>query len=113
MYGQRDEPYAVLSRLGRRLESTPAPGAAVLPTIVETVAGAIKAPHARISLKLEESRRESKRVEEGFETAAEHAGPQGGAAGAAARLQQRDRRPAGNFPAAEGRTLHARRSWAP
>jgi len=66
MYGQRDEPYAVLSRLGQRLESTLAPGA-VLPAIVETVAGALKAPHAGISLKLED----------GFETAAEHGEPAG------------------------------------
>ena len=66
MYGQRDEPYAVLSRLGQRLESTLAPGA-VLPTIVETVAGALKAPHAAIFLKLEDR----------FETAAEHGQPTG------------------------------------
>ncbi len=66
MYGERDEPYAVLSRLGQRLEGTLAPGA-VLPAIVETVAGALKAPHAAISLKLEER----------FETAAEHGTPTG------------------------------------
>ena len=61
MYGERDEPYAVLSRLGQRLEGTLAPGA-VLPAIVDTVAGALKAPHAAISLKIEDR----------FETAAEH-----------------------------------------
>ena len=66
MYGMRDEPYAVLSRLGQRLEGTLAPGA-VLPAIVETVAGALKAPHAAISLKLEDR----------FETAAEHGTPTG------------------------------------
>jgi hypothetical protein len=36
LYGQRDEPYAVLARLGQRLENTLAPEAA-LTTIVETV----------------------------------------------------------------------------
>src|SRR3990172_551711 len=36
MYGERDDPYSVLSRLGQRLEATLAPDA-VLPTIVETV----------------------------------------------------------------------------
>lgn len=49
MYGDRDEPYAVLSRLGQRLESTLAPKA-VLPAIVETVAGALKSPHAEVLL---------------------------------------------------------------
>jgi signal transduction histidine kinase len=50
MYGERDEPYAVLSRLGQRLEVTLAPDA-VLRTIVETVAQALKLPHAAITLK--------------------------------------------------------------
>lgn len=49
MYGERDEPYAVLSRLGQRLEETLAPEA-VLPTIVETVAQALKVPYAAIAL---------------------------------------------------------------
>jgi signal transduction histidine kinase len=50
LYGERDEPYKVISRLGRRLEATLAPEA-VLPTIVETVTGALKLPFAAISLK--------------------------------------------------------------
>ncbi|MDQ3855578.1 MAG: GAF domain-containing sensor histidine kinase, partial [Chloroflexota bacterium] len=50
MYGERDEPYTVLSRLGHRLEATLAPDAA-LKTIVETVAQALKLPHAAIALK--------------------------------------------------------------
>ncbi|HKH12119.1 MAG TPA: GAF domain-containing sensor histidine kinase [Rubrobacter sp.] len=50
MYGERDEPYAVLSRLGQRLEATLAPDAA-LKTIVETVAQALKIPYAAITLK--------------------------------------------------------------
>ncbi len=50
MYGERDEPYAVISRLGERLEATLAPEAA-LSTIVETVAGALKLPYSAITLK--------------------------------------------------------------
>jgi signal transduction histidine kinase len=50
MYGERDEPYAVISRLGERLEATLAPEAA-LSTIVETVAGALKLPYTAITLK--------------------------------------------------------------
>ena len=50
MYGQRDEPYTVVARLGRRLESTLAPEA-VLPAIVETVAQALKLPYAAITLR--------------------------------------------------------------
>jgi signal transduction histidine kinase len=49
LYGQRDEPYQVLAQLGRRLEGTLAPEA-VLPAIVETVAGALKLPYAAIVL---------------------------------------------------------------
>src|SRR5258707_8206256 len=50
MYGERDTPYTVISRLGQRLEATLAPEA-VLPTIVETVAQALKLPYAAITLK--------------------------------------------------------------
>jgi len=50
MYGERDEPYAVLSRLASRLEATLAPDL-VLPTIVESVAQALKLPYAAIALK--------------------------------------------------------------
>ena len=50
LYGQRDEPYRVISRLGQRLEATVAPDAA-LSVIVETVAQALKLPYAAISLK--------------------------------------------------------------
>jgi len=49
VYGERDEPYAVLARLGQRLE-----GAVViddlLPMIAETVARALKLPYAAIAL---------------------------------------------------------------
>ncbi|HEY7348627.1 MAG TPA: histidine kinase [Ktedonobacterales bacterium] len=66
MYGERDDPYAVLSRLGRRLEATLAPEA-VLPTIVETVAQALKLPYSAIALK----------QSEGFIPAASYGLPQG------------------------------------
>jgi hypothetical protein len=49
MYGERDDPYRVISRLGQRLEATLAP-ATILPTIVETVAQALKLPYAAIAL---------------------------------------------------------------
>ena len=49
MYGERDDPYAVISRLGKRLEATLEPEA-VLPTVVETIAQALKLPYAAISL---------------------------------------------------------------
>src|SRR6266496_106091 len=47
MYGERDDPYAVLSRLASRLEATLVPEA-ILPTIVETTARALKLPYAAI-----------------------------------------------------------------
>ncbi len=49
MYGERDDPYAVLSRLGQRLETTLAP-AAVLPTAVRTVAESLKLPYAAVEV---------------------------------------------------------------
>jgi signal transduction histidine kinase len=49
MYGEREDPYAVISRLGERLEGTLAPEA-VLPTIVETVREALRLPYAAIAL---------------------------------------------------------------
>ena len=50
MYGDRDDPSAVLSHLGRRLETTLEPQA-VLMTIVETVAQALRLPYAALALK--------------------------------------------------------------
>jgi signal transduction histidine kinase len=49
MYGERDDPYAVLARLGSRLEATLVPER-VLPAIVETVAQALKLPYVAIAL---------------------------------------------------------------
>jgi signal transduction histidine kinase len=49
MYGEREDPYAVLARLGQRLEGTLAPEM-VLPTIVETIAQTLKLPSVAIVL---------------------------------------------------------------
>jgi len=49
MYGERDEPYTALSRLGRRLEASLAPEA-VLPTVVTTVREVLKLPYVAIYL---------------------------------------------------------------
>ncbi len=59
IYGERDDPYGVLSRLGSRLESTLAPDA-VLPAVTGTIQETLKLPYAEIQL----------RREGGFETAA-------------------------------------------
>lgn len=49
-YGDRDDPYTVLARLSSRLETTLIPEA-VLPTVVQTVAQALKLPYAAIALR--------------------------------------------------------------
>ena len=49
MYGERDDPYAALSRLGQRLEATLAPSA-VPPTAVKAVAETLKLPYTAIEL---------------------------------------------------------------
>ena len=67
MYGERDEPYRVLSRLGERLKATDAPEA-VLAAIVETLSKALKLPYAEISLKRDDG---------AFETAAACGHPKG------------------------------------
>ncbi len=61
MYGERDDPYAVLGHLSERLEVVVA-SQSVLPTIVETVVEAFKLPYAAITLK----------EGDGFVTAAEY-----------------------------------------
>jgi signal transduction histidine kinase len=65
-YGERDDPYAVISRLGRRLEAPLAPDT-VLPTLVETIAQALKLPYVAILLK----------EGEGFRTTAAYGAPRG------------------------------------
>lgn len=49
MYGERDEPFDVLARLGQRLESTLSPEM-VYPTIVETVSQALKLPYTAVAV---------------------------------------------------------------
>jgi signal transduction histidine kinase len=53
MYGERDDPVTVLSRLGQRLEGTLAPDA-VLPSLVETVAQTLKLPYVAIEMTRED-----------------------------------------------------------
>jgi len=48
-YGERDDPYSVISRLGQRLEGTLAADT-ILPTIVSTVTEALRLPYAAIVL---------------------------------------------------------------
>jgi signal transduction histidine kinase len=55
MYCDRDDPYAVIARLGRRLESSLAPDA-ILPTIVTTVRESLKLPYAAIVLTTDDGR---------------------------------------------------------
>ena len=64
IYGERDAPSAVTSRLGRRLEATLAPDS-VLPTVVETIAQALKLPYVAILMK----------EGEGFRSAASYGSP--------------------------------------
>lgn len=53
MYGERDDPYAVLSGLSRQLGSS-LPPEAMLPSVVETVAHTLKLPYVAITLKKDE-----------------------------------------------------------
>jgi len=48
LYGERDEPYAALARLGQRLEAAFEPSA-ILPSIVETVATTLNLPYVAIA----------------------------------------------------------------
>jgi signal transduction histidine kinase len=61
LYGERDDPATVLSRLGQRLEGAVAADA-VLPTLVETIAQALKLPFAAVIV----------RQEDGAEVVVEH-----------------------------------------
>ena len=49
LYGQRDEPFEVMTQLGLRLEQTITPDS-VYPTIVETVAQAMRLPYVAIQI---------------------------------------------------------------
>lgn len=49
MYGERDDPYALLSGLDRRLEASLSPET-ILPIVVETIAQALKLPYVAVEL---------------------------------------------------------------
>ena len=49
LHGQRDEPYAAISTLGRRLGESMAP-TRVLPVMVETIAEALRLPYVAVEL---------------------------------------------------------------
>ena len=49
MYGERDDPGTVLTRLGKRLEETAVPGE-TLPTLVRTIAHTLKLPYVAIAV---------------------------------------------------------------
>lgn len=53
MYGQRDEPMAVLTTLGAQMEATLAPQES-LPVLVETIASTLKLPYVAIALRVGE-----------------------------------------------------------
>lgn len=55
MFGERDDPYAVLSKLGSQLQTTATPEA-VLQSFVETIASTLKLPYVAIELADEQGR---------------------------------------------------------
>jgi GAF domain-containing protein len=76
LFGQRDEPYRVVTQLSQRLEAQLSPDA-ILPTIVETVAQTLKLPYVAILLKQEDASNlvgndASASSEEVWGTSAEH-----------------------------------------
>jgi two-component system, NarL family, sensor kinase len=54
VYGQYDNPYAVLSEVQERAEGEPTP-AALLPAVAETIAGSLKLPYVAIVTELDDS----------------------------------------------------------
>jgi signal transduction histidine kinase len=54
MYGERDDPFGVLARLGHRLEAT-GTAEGVLPAIAETVARVLKLPYVVVAVKKEDT----------------------------------------------------------
>jgi signal transduction histidine kinase len=68
VYGARDEPYTALARLGQRLEATIAPEA-VLPTLVQTVAEALRLPYVALALDTRHGDREARRRSDSSEAA--------------------------------------------
>lgn len=61
MFGERDDPYGVLSRLGRQLQETAVP-AQSLPAVVSTITQTLKLPYAAIELVAEGGKRQSSAV---------------------------------------------------
>ncbi len=57
MFGERDDPYGVLSRLGRQLRETAVPGQ-TLPAITATITQTLKLPYAAIELATADGERE-------------------------------------------------------
>jgi signal transduction histidine kinase len=55
LYGQRDEPFAVLTQMGQRVESALTPEM-VFPTLVETISQTLKIPYVAIALHQEGGR---------------------------------------------------------
>jgi signal transduction histidine kinase len=55
MFGERDDPYKVLSQLGQHLQTTDTPQA-TLQSLVQTIAGTLKLPYVAIELAGEEGR---------------------------------------------------------
>jgi signal transduction histidine kinase len=66
MYGERDDPYAVLSRLVKTLENTPSAGE-VLPSIAETIGHSLKIPY--VALWLDQDGKETLAASYGMEKA--------------------------------------------
>jgi signal transduction histidine kinase len=64
MYGDRDDPAAVLSRLGQRLAQTGMPGE-VLPAILQDIAQALKLPYAAIRQYSAEGQDQERIIEHG------------------------------------------------
>lgn len=56
LFGERDDPYAVLSTLGQRLQETAVPGE-TLPAIAETICQTLKLPYATIVLQTPDGER--------------------------------------------------------
>jgi signal transduction histidine kinase len=50
VYGERDNPISILTKLGERLEATVAPES-ILPTIVESISQALRLPYVAVTLK--------------------------------------------------------------
>ena len=107
MYGERDDPYAVLSRLGQRLKTTLAP-TAVLPSIAEAVAQTLKLPYVAILRSTHGDRRLE--IARAIVIGIGRSRGKARRLRAAAGLPGRDGRPVARRAARAGRSVHARPS---